>query len=147
MKRKYPKTLFDNMILVNHEKCLSAVELKNSGKSSEYVYFHAREDSVSIVTHQFQAFDTMKDKINKMKLKEGSKVDIIAETKKYVSNGKFDYIFNILSIEFSEHQESEKNEIKPRKEKTESNNNTELKNIKETFDIFEGAELPEGYKL
>lgn len=97
------------------------VEICKKENSSDYALLFARsfypQKNGIYFNALFQCFGDVKDRVERMKLKKGSVVDIIAEMAQYKKGDSYDTAYRVVDISFSDMQ---KETPKKEPEKTQS---------------------------
>lgn len=99
---KAPKAfLFDFQLTKDMEVC-------RKDSSQEYILFFARSYDAQrngiYFNALFQCFGDVKERVERMKLKKGSVVDIIAEMSQYKRGDSYNTAYRVIDISFSDVQ-------------------------------------------
>lgn len=112
---KAPKTfLFDFQLTKD-------MEVRRKESSQEYILFFARsyepQKNGLYFNALFQCFGDVKERVEHMKLKKGSVVDIIAEMSQYKRGDSYDTAYRVIDVSFSDMQR-EKPKEEPQKQQS-----------------------------
>lgn len=110
------------------------IEVRKKEGSKEYILLAARsfepQKNGMYFNALFQCFDDVKERVERMKLRKGSVVDIIAEMAQYKKGDTYDTAYRVIDISFSEsaQKESQKKETETPKTFMENMNSIFLPN-------------------